>query len=166
MADVFKREPEGPTLRIALQAAPEESGVIRGSNNVTEVTFTGIRVLAIDAGSGQGRMMCTILSEMGIDEITVTDSMSEALEALKDHHFDLILGHMEKPGFDAVTFAKALRGDREAPNWATPLLLVTDEPEKSRLLTALQAGVTSFLTGAYTADRLRSQVTNILQINR
>ena len=130
---------------------------------VTDSPLQGARVLVIDALSGQGRMVCTILRDMGIENIVVADSGSEALDILRERHFDLILGHMEKPGFDAEDFARTLRGGEAAPNRETPLLLVTDEPVKSKLLAALQAGVTSFIAGAFTAERLRRQIMSVLQ---
>ena len=42
--------------------------------------------------------------------------------------------------------------------------LITDQPEKTALLAALEAGVTSFLAGTFTPQRLRDQITSVLQM--
>ena len=130
---------------------------------MSDTPIQGLRVLVLDAGEGLGRTVCTILRDLGIDDVSVTDSPDKALEILAQRNFDLILGHMEMPGFEADSFARLLRQDAGMANAATPIILITDQPVKSKLLAALEAGVTSFLTGTFTPERLRSRIKNIMR---
>lgn len=118
----------------------------------------------LDAGEGLGRVVCTVLQDIGVDDISIADSPGRALEILRDRNFDLILGHMEMPGFSAEPFARLLRGNAGAANVATPLILIADQLEKSTLLAALDAGVTSFVTGTFTPERLRGQIMDVLRL--
>ena len=109
-------------------------------------------------------MVCTVLRNMGVDDISISDSPGKALETLRGRNFDLIIGHMEMSGFEVEPFARLLRGNDGAANAATPLILITDQSQKSKLRAALDAGVTSFLTGTLTPERLRSQITSLIQL--
>ncbi len=130
---------------------------------MSDTPLHDVRVLVLDAREGLARTVCTVLRDMGIDDVSVIDCADKALEILGQRHFDLILGHMEMPGFEADSFARTLRGDAGAANADTPMILITDQPVKSALLAALDAGVTSFLTGTFTPERLRGQVMNVLR---
>ena len=116
------------------------------------------RILVIDAGDGQGAGLRSMLKQFGISDITMTQSAEGALRSLNQSRFDLVLGHMETPGFDVEAFARAMRQKESSPNWQTPALFITDVVVKSRLLAALDAGVTGFVIGAVTPDQLRSQL--------
>ena len=109
-------------------------------------------------------MVCTVLRNMGVDDISISGSPGKALEILRGRHFDLIIGHMEMSGFEAEPFARLLRVNSGAANAATPLILITDQAQKSELRRALDAGVTSFLTGTLTPERLRSQIASLIQL--
>ncbi len=135
-----------------------------GNNFVSDPSLQGLRVLVLDAGEGLGHMVFTVLRNLGIDDISISGSPGKALETLRGRNFALIIGHMKMSGFEAEPFARLLRGNTGAANAVTPLILITDQPQKSRLRGALDAGVTSFLTGTLTPERLRAQITSVIQL--
>ena len=71
------------------------------TSSITDIKFTGIRVLAVDDNGINLKVISKILSKYEID-VTVASSGQNAIELCKNKEFDIILMDQMMPGMDGV----------------------------------------------------------------
>ncbi len=73
--------------------------------------------------------------------------------------FDIILLDWNMPNMDGITMVGKFRQNDKK----TPIIMVTTEAEKSRILTAIKAGVNNYVIKPFTADILISKIRQTLE---
>jgi two-component system chemotaxis response regulator CheY len=121
--------------------------------SLEKVTFM-TRVLVADDSSTMRKIILRSLQAVGVTDVTEAADGSEALAIFKPGQFDLVLTDWNMPG---MTGLEVLQGIR-AQDAAIPVIMVTTEAEKTRVLQAIQAGVSDYLVKPFTADTLREKL--------
>jgi two-component system, chemotaxis family, chemotaxis protein CheY len=87
-----------------------------------------------------------------------TDEAGDGVEALaaieKNGPFDLMLLDWNMPNMDGLTLLKTVRGKKIA----MPVIMVTTEAEKPRIIEAIKTGANNYLVKPFTPDALRSKI--------
>ncbi len=112
------------------------------------------RVLVADDSSTMRKIILRSLTAVGVPDATEAADGQEAVDKFKPGDFDLVLtdGNMpNKNGLEVITEIRAQDAD-------IPIIMVTTEAEKSRVLEAIQAGVSDYLVKPFTADMLREKL--------
>ena len=81
-----------------------------------------------------------------------------SLVAAVPEGFDLVLVDWNMPNMDGITFVKRFR----EKNNATPVIMVTTEAEKVRIIEAIKAGVNNYVIKPFTAETLLEKVNQTL----
>jgi two-component system chemotaxis response regulator CheY len=76
------------------------------------------------------------------------------VETFRRGNFDLVLTDWNMPAKSGLEVIQEIR----AMNKTVPIIMVTTEAEKSRVLEAIQAGVSDYLIKPFTADTLREKL--------
>ncbi len=114
----------------------------------------GTRVLVADDSSTMRKIILRSLNAVGVTEITEAADGDEAVSKFKPGDFDMVLTDWNMPGRNGLEVVQAIREqDKEIP-----VIMVTTEAEKSRVLEAIQAGVSDYLVKPFTADTLREKL--------
>jgi len=96
-----------------------------------------------------------VLGKMNETEITEAEDGAKGLLAVEEHGpFDLILLDWNMPNMDGITMLKKVRGK----NISTPVIMVTTEAEKPRIIEALKAGASNYMVKPFTPDALQSKI--------
>ena len=82
----------------------------------------------------------------------------EAIEKFEAGTFDIVLTDWNMPNMDGLTFVKKFR---EQGNKA-PIIMVTTEAEKSRVVEAIKAGVNNYVVKPFTPDLLGERIKETL----
>ena len=94
------------------------------------------------------------LGAVGIDSATEAADGDQAVKLFKPGNFDLVLTDWDMPGKSGLEVITAIRKvDNDIP-----IIMVTTESDKSRVLEAIKAGVTDYLVKPFTADMLREKL--------
>ncbi|MGL4943029.1 MAG: response regulator [Thermoguttaceae bacterium] len=112
------------------------------------------RVLVADDSSTMRKIILRSLQAVGVTEITEAADGQEAVAIFKPGLFDLVLTDWNMPGMTGLEVLKAIR----TQDTNIPVIMVTTEAEKSRVLEAIQAGVSDYLVKPFTADTLREKL--------
>jgi two-component system chemotaxis response regulator CheY len=101
-----------------------------------------------------------ILETMGSVEFAEASDGLEALKAIESTPggFQLILIDWNMPNMDGITLVGRIR----MTDKKTPLVMVTTEAEKSRVLEAIKAGVNNYALKPFTPDALLEKVKQTL----
>jgi len=112
------------------------------------------RVLVADDSSTMRKIILRSLQAVGVTEVAEAADGAEAVAIFAPGKFDMVLTDWNMPGMTGLEVLKSIRAqDKEIP-----VIMVTTEAEKSRVLEAIQAGVTDYLVKPFTADTLREKL--------
>lgn len=116
-----------------------------------------MKALVVDDSMTIRRIVVKALGLAGITETTEAADGTEAISALEADNFDLVLLDWNMPKMSGIDALKAMRakGDR------TPVIMVTTEAEKSRVIEAIKSGANDYLIKPFTPDQLAAKVKSV-----
>lgn len=113
-----------------------------------------MKALVVDDSTVMRKVMAGALSRMGIQDVIQAADGLEAVDATEKDDFDIVLMDWNMPvmsGIDAVVEIRA-RGKN------MPIIMVTTEAEKSRVVQALKAGANSYIIKPFDPDTILAQI--------
>jgi two-component system chemotaxis response regulator CheY len=112
------------------------------------------RVLVADDSSTMRKIILRSLQAVGVPTAVEAADGDEAIALFNPGDFDLVLTDWNMPGKNGLEVIQAIR-QKDAK---VPIIMVTTEAEKSRVLEAIQAGVSDYLVKPFTAEMLREKL--------
>ena len=113
-----------------------------------------MKVLLVDDSGTMRAIQRRCLNKLGIEEIIETADGFQALEFFEKNRFDVVLSDWNIPNMDGLTLLKEIR----QRNKQIPVIMVTTEAERGRVLTAIEADVSDYLVNLFTPDGFREKL--------
>jgi two-component system chemotaxis response regulator CheY len=117
-------------------------------------------ILVVDDFESMRRIVKQVLSDMGFTDITLADDGATALPLLRDGNFGLLITDWCMPRMEGIDLVTAVRADSRLKD--LPVLMLTAEAERQKILRAVQAGVNDYVVKPFTPDVLRSRIEKVL----
>jgi two-component system chemotaxis response regulator CheY len=117
-----------------------------------------MKALVVDDSLTIRRIVIKALGMVGISEAAEAGDGVEALKAATEQDFDLILLDWNMPKMSGIDMLRALRQAGKK----TPVIMVTTEAEKSRVIEAIKAGANDYLIKPFAPDQLAAKVKNLV----
>lgn len=117
-----------------------------------------MKIMLIDDSRTMRNIQKNTLADLGYIDVVEACNGMDALSKVKAEVPDLILLDWNMPVMDGMTFLKSFRTD----NKATPIIMVTTEAEKTRVIEAIKAGVNNYLVKPFTPDQLKERIAQTL----
>ena len=117
-----------------------------------------MRVMLVDDSKTIRRIQRGILEKLGYTQIEEACDGQDALSRLAAFQPTLILLDWNMPNMDGITFLKTFR----QKNTTTPVIMVTTESEKTRVIEAIRAGVNNYVVKPFTPDMLQKRINETL----
>ena len=117
-----------------------------------------MRIMLIDDSKTMRNIQKSVLKQLGYTEIEEACDGQDALSKVAAFNPDLCLVDWNMPNMDGLSFVKTYRQQ----NKTTPLIMVTTEAEKSRVIEAIKAGVNNYVVKPFTPDLLSERITETL----
>ena len=120
-----------------------------------------MKILMVDDSRTMRSIQKNVLKILGDPACTEAGDGMEALTCVAAAHpdgFDLMLVDWNMPNMDGITFVKRLREKDKI----TPVIMVTTEAEKTRIIEAIKAGVNNYVIKPFTPDSLLERVKQTL----
>jgi len=119
-----------------------------------------MKILLVDDSRTMRNIWKKVLGKIDGVEITEAEDGAEGLAAASEQGpFDLILLDWNMPKMDGLTMLQKVREKKIA----TPVIMVTTEAEKPRIIEAIKAGANNYLVKPFTPDALQSKVEETLK---
>ncbi len=113
-----------------------------------------MKILLVDDSRTIRNIQKNTLKTLGYEDVFEAADGLEALAALSKQKADLMLVDWNMPNMDGITLVRKVREtDRR-----TPIIMVTTEAEKSRVLEAVKAGVNNYVVKPFTAETLAEKI--------
>jgi two-component system chemotaxis response regulator CheY len=113
-----------------------------------------MKVMLIDDSKTMRNIQRSVLKQIGIEQVEEACDGQDALSKVGAFSPDLILVDWNMPNMDGLSFIKAFRKQDKT----TPLIMVTTEAEKSRVIEAIKAGVNNYVVKPFTPDLLSQRI--------
>jgi two-component system chemotaxis response regulator CheY len=113
-----------------------------------------VRVLVADDSNTMRKVILRNLQAVGVPSAVEVADGNEAVETFIPGHFDLVLTDWNMPGKSGLEVIKEIR----AKDANVPIIMITTEAEKGRVVQALQAGVSDYLVKPFTPETLREKL--------
>jgi two-component system, chemotaxis family, chemotaxis protein CheY len=124
------------------------------------------RILIVDDSSVMRKIVERSLRQAGleIDDVVEAGNGIEALAAVREAPFDLILSDINMPAMDGIEFLRQLVTVESAKG--TPVVMVTTEGSESRVVEALAIGAKGYIRKPFTPDQIKERVSPLLEVLR
>lgn len=117
-----------------------------------------MKALIVDDAKFMRNLLEKNLLEAGMEECAQAEDGYRAIEEVQRDTFDLILMDWNMPGMNGVAAVKEIR----SLGIKTPILMVTTEAQKPRVVEALRAGASNYLAKPFTTEDLCEKVHQLL----
>ena len=114
----------------------------------------GIKALVADDSGVMRKIIIRALNAIGVTDVVEAADGEEACTLFGMHTFDLVLTDWNMPGKTGLDVIREIR----ATGSKIPIMLITTEGEKSRVMEAVQAGVSDYVVKPFEADALRAKI--------
>ncbi|MBL4700039.1 MAG: response regulator [Phycisphaeraceae bacterium] len=118
-----------------------------------------MKIMLVDDSKTMRSIQKGILTQMGHTDLVEACDGQDALSKVFAEKPDLILLDWNMPNMDGLSFLQAYRQKDKA----TPVIMVTTEAEKHRVVDALKAGVNNYVVKPFTPDALSSKIELTMQ---
>ncbi|MGY1843923.1 response regulator [Modestobacter sp. SYSU DS0875] len=116
-----------------------------------------MRALVIDDSRAMRRIVGSILTDLGFEEVREAGDGQQALDVLESGYVpDICCIDWNMPVMDGLQFVLAVRAN--PAHRQVTLMMVTTESEHGQIVKALAAGAHEYLIKPFTADALRDKL--------
>ena len=117
-----------------------------------------MRALVVDDSAVMRKIVTSALGKMGVTDVVPASDGKQAVAAAMTEDVDVILMDWNMPNMSGLD---ALRAIRAAGN-KTPVIMVTTEAERSRVIEAIRAGASNYIVKPFKPDALATKVQETL----
>ncbi len=113
-----------------------------------------MKIMLVDDSKTMRNIQKSVLAQLGYTQVEEACDGQDALSKVSAYQPDLMLVDWNMPNMDGLSFVKAYRQS----NKATPIIMVTTESEKARVIEAIKAGVNNYVIKPFTPDLLSQRI--------
>ena len=119
-----------------------------------------MRGVVVDDSSVMRKVLTGALSRVSISEVDEAADGQEAVTLVGgDNDYDVILMDWNMPNMTGI---EAVRAIRDSGN-TTPIIMVTTEAEKERVIEAVKSGANSYIIKPFSHQAIVAKRTDVLQ---
>ncbi|MFQ5427418.1 MAG: chemotaxis response regulator CheY [Thermodesulfobacteriota bacterium] len=120
-----------------------------------------MKILVVDDFATMRKIIKNLLRELGYTNVEEAEDGAMALEKLKEGGFNFIITDWNMPNMPGIELLKAVRQTEGIKDM--PVLMVTAEAEKEKVVAAVQAKVNNYVVKPFTAAVLKEKIDSIFE---
>ena len=125
------------------------------------IEFNRLRFLVVDDNAHMRQIVRTILYGFGSREVWEAEDGVAGLETFTKNRPDIVITDWAMPIFNGIEFTQMIR-QPASNNPFVPIIMLTANTERTRVVAARDAGVTEFLAKPTSAKALYSRILNVI----
>jgi two-component system, chemotaxis family, chemotaxis protein CheY len=120
-----------------------------------------MKIMVVDDFSTMRRIVKNVLKQLGYENIEEAEDGAQAFAKLKAGGFSFMVSDWNMPNMDGLELLKTVRKDPDLKS--LPILMVTAEAEKDKVVTAIQAGVNNYVVKPFTAEVFKEKMDRVFE---
>ncbi len=120
-----------------------------------------INFLVVDDFATMRKVLRNLLKQSGHENVVEAEDGVSALQIIKTQKIDFIISDWHMPSMTGLDLLKSVRADKEVSD--TPFLMITAETVPDSIMSALKAGVSSYIVKPFTAEVLNERIVKIME---
>ncbi|BFM15578.1 chemotaxis response regulator CheY [Maricurvus nonylphenolicus] len=125
-----------------------------------EAIISTINVLVVDDMESMRGMVNGCLRELGVEKSAMANNGEAAWKLLTNKKFDLVICDWDMPEVTGLDLLKRIRQSEKHNH--LPFLMLTATTKKEQVVSAIEAGVTDYLTKPFQPKELAYRVVKLL----
>ena len=117
-----------------------------------------MKALVVDDSAVMRKVLIGALSQAGITDVEQAADGKEAVAATEKDAFDLVLMDWNMPNMLGIDALKQIRANGKT----MPVLMVTTEAEKSRVIEALKSGATNYIIKPFQPQDIVGKIKDVM----
>ncbi|NUM52766.1 MAG: response regulator [Candidatus Hydrogenedentes bacterium] len=117
-----------------------------------------MKALVVDDSAVMRKVLIGALGRADITEVDQASDGKEAVEAVMAADYNLVLMDWNMPNMLGIDAVRAIR----AAGKTMPIIMVTTEAEKSRVIQALKAGANNYIIKPFESTTIVSKIQEVL----
>ncbi len=118
-----------------------------------------MKILLVDDSTTMRRIQKNTLEKIGHTDVTEAGDGQEALTKLAGGGFELVLMDWNMPNMTGIEALKKIKADPAIKH--IPVIMVTSESEKSRIMEAIQSGAANYVVKPFQPETLAEKINAI-----
>jgi two-component system chemotaxis response regulator CheY len=120
-----------------------------------------INFLVVDDFATMRKVLRNLLKQSGHENVVEAEDGLSALQIIKTQTIDFIISDWHMPNMTGLDLLKSVRADKDVSD--TPFLMVTAETLPDNMISAVRAGVSSYIVKPFTAEVLSEKIAKIME---
>jgi two-component system chemotaxis response regulator CheY len=121
-----------------------------------------MKILLVDDSNTMRRIQRMTLEKLGMTDVQEAHDGADAIEKLAGAAFDLVLMDWNMPNLTGIEALKKIKANPAVKT--PPVIMVTSEAEKSRILEAIQAGAADYVIKPFEAETLQKKISGVMKM--
>ncbi|MCD6118441.1 response regulator [bacterium] len=117
-----------------------------------------MKALIVDDSAVMRKIVINAIAQMGITDVGHAADGQEAVKEALSGNYDLVLLDWNMPNMLGIDALKVIR----AKGITTPVIMVTTEAEKSRILEAIKSGANNYVVKPFQPEHLIGKIKDTL----
>ncbi len=118
-----------------------------------------MKILVVDDSAVMRKVLIDALAKVGYTDVGQAADGEEAVAAVMSEEYGLVLLDWNMPSMSGLDVLKAIRADGDS----IPIIMVTTEAEKTRVIDAIKAGANSYIIKPFKPETISEKVQDVLQ---
>ncbi len=128
--------------------------------------LAALRLLVVDDNPHMRAIVLSLVQGLGVREVRQAADGGEGLRLLREAPADVALVDLNMAPLDGVGFTRAVRTAPDSPDVYLPVIMMTGQVERTRVMEARDAGVTEFLLKPLTLRSLIGRMEAVIHSPR
>jgi two-component system chemotaxis response regulator CheY len=120
-----------------------------------------MKILVVDDFSTMRRIIKNLLKQIGYVNIDEAEDGADAYSKIENGGYGFIISDWNMPNMDGLELLGKIRSNDELKH--LPLLMVTAEAEKEKVISAIQTGVNNYIVKPFTAEILKEKMDKVFE---
>ncbi|MEK6734835.1 MAG: response regulator [Pseudomonadota bacterium] len=119
-----------------------------------------INILIVDDYKTMLRIIHSLLTQVGFNNVDEALDGSSALAKLKEKKYELIISDWNMEPMSGLELLKNVRADEQLKN--IPFIMVTAESRTDNVIAAKEAGVSNYIVKPFNVETLKAKLATVL----
>lgn len=116
-----------------------------------------MKFMLVDDSSTMRKIQRRTLEKLGFSDIVEADDGAKGLELFGSSIPDIVITDWNMPNMTGLEMVTAIRSN----NKTTPIIMVTTEAEKTKVVEAIKAGISDYLIKPFTPEALSAKIRKV-----